>query len=214
MSITSANVTSYVRSLIGEATTKHWTDDEITLYIQFGMMTVMNKYWYLLAPILAEATATSLTANTEYVSADDDCAKVLRVEVASDRKLLRKIEADEVWKYSPYDDGAAATSYLNVWWLSYSEDVTEFPAALRPLIAMEAAMYGKLKDTGAVDGGMIRMHEKFEDAAMTFLSTDSMYEPTIFGDSEMEEQYTDANPCAWLWKSGKIYLYKFYDEEG
>ena len=206
--ITDANVISFIRSLIGEATVKHWTDDEITLYKQFGMMEVMNKYWYLLAPMLAEVTATSLVANTEYVSYDADMAKILRVEVAETGKSLRKIEPDELWKYSEYDDGAAATNYLNVWWLSYSESVTEFPPALRPLIAMEAAMYAKLKDTGAVDGAMLRMYEKFEAAALTFLSTDSMYEPTVFGDYELEEGYTYANPCAWLFRSGKIYLYK------
>lgn len=206
--ITDANVISFIRSLIGESTSKHWDDDEITLYKQFGMMEVMNKYWYLLAPMLAEVTATSLSANSAEVSYDDDMAKILRVEVAETGRALRKIEPDEFWKYSPYDDGAAATNYLNIWWLSYSETVTEFPPALRPLIAMEAAMYAKLKDTGAVDGAMQRMYEKFESAALTFLSTDSMYQPTMFGDSELEDGYTYTNPCAWCFRSGKIYLYK------
>ena len=161
--ISDDDVTAFTRSLIGEATAKHWTDVEIALYIEMAMMIVNTKYWYLLAPTEAQVSATSLSAATEYVSIPDDCAKVLRVEVAETRKLLRKIEADELWKYSIYDDGAAATSYLNIWFLQYYDATTDFPEALRPLIAVEAAIMAKTKDSGAVDAGILRRRRALPD---------------------------------------------------
>ena len=211
--ISDADITAFTRSLIGEATAKHWTDVEIALYVEMAMMAVNTRYWYLLAPTEVQVSATSLSAATEYVSLPSDCAKVLRVEVAETRKLLRKIEPDELWKYSVYDDGAAATSYLNIWFLEYYDATTDFPEALRPLIAIEAAIMAKTKDTGAVDAGILNLQRRFEETAIAFLSTDSMYEPTVFGDFAQEEAYTDSNPCAWAFKENKIYLYKSYSED-
>jgi len=305
--ISNADVTAFTRSLIGEATEKHWTDAEIALYIEMAMVQVNTKYWYLLAPTETQVEATSLVVSTAYVSlpgrevgattftgsgkndatfggtythtADltyvvkidsestpdtftwskdggtswyasgvscstsattldngvtvtfgattghtdteywssnciiSDCAKILRVEVAETRDLLRKIEPDELWKYSVYDDGAAATSYLNIWYLKYYSTTTDFPVALRPLIAVEAAIMAKTKDSGAIDAGILNLHRNFEDAARAFLATDSMYEPTIFGDYEQEDAYTRSNPCAWAFKENKIYLYKSYKED-
>ena len=211
--ISDDDVTAFTRSLIGEGTAKHWTDVEIALYIEMAMMKVNTLYWYLLAPTEVQVSATSLSAATEYVSIPSDCAKVLRVEVAETRKLLRKIEADELWKYSVYDDGAAATGYLNIWFLEYYDATTDFPEALRPLIAVEAAIMAKTKDTGAVDAGILNLRREFKETATTFLCTDSMYEPTVFGDYELEESYTRDNPCAWAFKENKIYLYKTYSED-
>jgi len=211
--ISDADITAFTRSLIGEATAKHWTDVEIALYVEMAMMIVNTKFWYLLAPTEAAVNPTSLVANTSYVSQPTNCAKVLRVEVAETRKLLRKIELDELWKYSAYDDGAAATSYLNVWYLEYYNATTDFPEALRPLIACEAAVMAKTKDTGAVDAGIMSLHRKFEEAALAFLATDSMYEPTVFGDFAQEEAYTDSNPCAWSFRDGYVFLWKSYSED-
>ena len=210
--ISDDDVTAFTRSLIGEGTAKHWTDVEIALYIEMAMMKVNTKYWHLLAPTETQVEAIDLAASTDNVSLPDDCAKVLRVEVAETRKLLRKIEVDEVWKYSPYDDGVAATGYLNIWFLEYYDATTDFPEALRPLIAIEAAIMAKTKDTGAVDAGILNLRREFGETAIAFLSTDSMYEPTVFGDSELEEGYTRDNPCAWAFKENKIYLYKTYEE--
>lgn len=206
------DVTNLVRYIIGEPSESYWDDDELELYIKFGMMAVVSKYWYLLAPTEAKVSATSLSANTSYVSQPTDCAKVLRIEVAEDRKLLRKIEPDELWKYSEYDDGDAATSYLNIWYLEYYDAVTDFPEALRPLIAMEAIEFAKTKDK-VLDVDIIQLYRKYEDIARTFLATDSMYEPTIFGDFEQERAYTKDNPTAWAFRDGSIYLYKSYDED-
>jgi len=211
--ISNADVTAFTRSLIGEATAKHWTDVEIALYIEMAMMKVNSKYWYLLAPTEIAVNPTSLVANTSYVSQPTNCAKVLRVEVAATRKLLGKIEVDELWKYSPYDDGAASASYLNVWYLEYYSAPEDFPEALRPLIAIEAALMAKTKDSGAVDAGILSLHRQFEETAIAFLSTDSMYEPTIFGDYEREDSYTRDNPCAWSFRDGYIFLWKSYYED-
>ena len=211
--ISDDDVSAFTRSLIGEATAKHWTDVEIALYVEMAMMQVNTKYWYLLAPTEAKVWKESLSASTPFVSLPDDCAKVLRVEVGETRKLLRKIEPDELWKYSEYDDGAAATHYLHVWYLEYYDATTDFPEALRPLIAVEAAIMAKTKDTGAVDAGIMSLHRKFEEAALVFLATDSMYQPTHFGDYEQEQAFTCSNPCAWAFKENKIYLYKSYSED-
>lgn len=206
-----SDITALTRSLIGEATADFWTDVEIALYIKVAMTNIQNKYWYLLAPTEAKVQATSLVASTEHVALPTDCAKVLKVEVASNRKRLRKIETDELFKYSIYDDGAAATNYLNIWYLEYYDATTDFPVALRPLIAAEAAVLAKVKDEN-VTPGLAAIYEKFEDAALAFLSTDSPYEPTVFGDYEMEDTYTSTDPVAWLFRDGKIYLYKAYSE--
>lgn len=207
--ITAGNVTDFVRSLVGEPVAKHWTAEEIALYIKFGLITVVSQFWYLLAPSEAKSEASSLVANTAYVEQPDYCAKVLRVEVAETRDLLRKIEADELWKYSVYDDGDASADYLNIWYLEYPELVTDLPEALRPLVAVEAALSGKIKDAG-VRADIIRQQERFANIANTFLATDSMYEPTHFGDYEQEQAYTYSNPVAWMFKNGRIYLYKAY----
>ena len=85
----------------------------------------------------------------------EDPAKILRVEVASDRKMLRNIEADEVWKYSVYDDGAAATNYLNIWYIEYYDTVTDSPEALRPLIALEAVMFAISESESACNSNKV-----------------------------------------------------------
>lgn len=209
--ISDSDITALTRSLIGEATADFWTDAEITLYIKVAMTNIQNKYWYLLAPTEAKVAPTSLVASIEKVALPTDCAKVLKVEVASNRKILRKIETDELFKYSIYDDGAAATNYLNIWYLEYYDSTTDFPVALRPLIAAEAAVLAKVKDEN-VTPGLAAIYAKFEDAALAFLSTDSPYEPTMFGDYEMEVAYTSTDPVAWCFRDGEIYLYKAYDE--
>ena len=204
------DITSLARSLIAEATAKFWTDDEVTLYIKVAMTNIQNRYWYLLAPTDAKVSAISLSAATANVSLPTDAAKILRVEVAETRKSLRKIEPDELWKYSLYDDGVAATSYLNVWYLEYYDATTDFPVALRPLIACEAALLAVTKDKNT--SHINALYSSFKESALIFLSTDSMYEPTVFGDYELEESYTRDNPCAWLFRDNEIYLYKAYDE--
>jgi len=209
--LTDANITSFVRGLLDEATTEVWTDDQITLYIQMAMVNVVAKYWYLLAPTEATASAVSLVANTESVTIPTGAAKILRVEVAETRKMLRKIEPDELWKYSVFDDGDAKENYLNVWYLPYYYTTTDFPEAIRPLLAIEAAIYAKTQDE-SVDNGILALQRDFEATATTFLATDSMYEPTVFGDYDLEDSYTYTDPVAWAFRAGKIYLYKLHDE--
>jgi len=207
-----SDVTSMVRSLIGESSAEYWTDAEVTLYIKVAMTNVQNKYWYLLAPTDTKVSNTDLSASTAYVSLPTDCAKVLRVEVASNRKLIRKIESDELYKYSEYDDGAAASGYLNIWYLEYYDATTDFPVALRPLIAVEAVRLAKTKDRG-IETDIESLQSRLESAALTFLASDTVYEPTIFGDYAQERSYTDDNPVAWTFRDGKIYFYKIYDED-
>ena len=162
----------------------------------------------MLAPTEVKKSAVSLTASQAYVDIPTDAAKIIRVEVASDGKLLGKIEPNELWKFQEYDDGAAASSYLNIWYLEYYDAVTDFPEALRPLIAIEAVSYAKTKDDD-IDPGFVRLQEKFEETARVFLATDSMYEPTVLTDEELRDTYTTTNPVAWCFRDGRIYLYKY-----
>jgi hypothetical protein len=163
-------------------------------------------------PTEVKVQATDLTTALNYIGLPTDCAKVIRVEVASNRKMLRKIEPDELWKYSEHTPTATQTSYFNVWYLEYYDATTDFPEALRPLIAVEAAVLAKTKDEN-VDAGLMALHKKFEDAAIAFLSTDSPYEPTVMGDYAMERGFTDDNPVAWCFRGGAIFLYEVYDED-
>ncbi len=94
----------------------------------------------------------------------------------------------------------------------YYDSVTDFPEALRPLIAIEAVIYAFSKDKG-IDPGILRLQQSFEENAINFLATDSPYEPTILGDFPLESGYTSDNPVAWLFKSNKIYLYKTFESD-
>lgn len=212
--ISDADVTSFVRSLLGEGTAKHWTDDEITLYIKFGMMAVESKYWYLLAPLDKKVVKRSLAENTQYVtipgnedSEDFSCAKIIKVEVASTGDMVRYIEPDDLSRFEEYDDGAAATDYLNIFYLQHKSATTDFPESLRPLIAIEAVMFGNTKD-GTVDGALLVLHREFEGIALNFLGVSQIQEPAIISDYEVEDGYTFSNPVAWSFREGKIYLYK------
>ena len=299
--ITTANTTTFVRSLLGEPTTEYFSDAEIALYIKIGIMMVMGKYWYLLGETDKTVTPTSLVANTPYIAMpgasvgtaqatavlDDatfggtytykgdltyrveidgttpdtfkwskdggttweaslvaittvaqaldngvtvtiaastghtltdlwdsdcdatDCSKIVKVEVASTGKQLRYINEDEIWKYDPYDDGGASSNYLNLWYLPVKTVVGDFPDAMRPLIAFEAASYGLLKDK-SLDAGFLRMKKQAEDAAIIAMSVAQMQEPFVMGDSgELITTYTSTNPVAWSFRDGKIYLYKY-----
>ena len=208
MAIISADdVTDFVRSLIGETTAKHWSDVEIALYIKMGMMAIEASYWYMLAPLDKKIGQASLVANTAYVDIPDDCAKVIRVEVASTGDQLRFLEPDDLVQFEEYDDGAAATNYLNIWYLEHKDEVTDFPEPLRPLIALEAVIFGKTKDE-SVDAGLLALHKRFEDIALNYMGTVQMQEPTLMGDLELEDKYTYDDPVGWMFREGAIYLYK------
>ena len=205
--ISDTEITSFVRSLLGEGTAKHWTDDEVTLYIKFGMMAVESKYWYLLAPLDKKIGQASLVANTAYVSIPDDCAKIIKLEVASTGDMVRYIEPDDLSRYEEYDDGAASANHFNIWYLEHKSATTDFPESLRPLIAIEAVMFGNTKD-GTVDGALLALHREFESIALNFLGVSQVQEPALMDDYELEDKYTYTDPVGWSFREGKIYLYK------
>ena len=205
--ISDTDVTAFVRSLLGEGTAKHWTDTEIALYIKFGMMAVESKYWYLLAPLDKKIGQASLVANTASISIPDDCAKIIKLEVASTGDMVRYIEPDDLSRYEEYDDGAASTNYFNIWYLEHKSATTDFPESLRPLIAIEAVMFGNTKD-GTVDGALVALHREFEGIALNFLGVSQIQEPALISDHELEDSYTYDNPVGWTFREGKIYLYK------
>jgi len=171
------------------------------------------------ATTLDNGVTVTFLATTGHTLADEwqsDCAttnmfKILRIEVAEDRKMVRQIEVDELFKYSASDDHSGSSDYFNIHYLSNKADIGDFPEALRPLIAIEAVIYALTKDRG-VSVDVLAMKKDFESNALVFLSTQQPYEPAILGDYEVEDSYTSTNPVAWCFRDGKIYLFKHYSE--
>lgn len=205
--ISDDDITAFTRSLLGEATEKHWTDTEVALYIKFGMMAVESKYWYLLAPLDKKIEQASLEASTATISIPTNCAKIIKLEVASTGDMVRYLEPDDLSRYEEYDDGAASTNYFNIWYLLHKSATTDFPESLRPLIAIEAVMFGNIKD-GTVDGALVALHREFESIALNFLGVPQIQEPALMDDYELEDKYTYTDPVGWSFREGAIYLYK------
>lgn len=209
--ISDANVTSFIRSLVGESTAKYWTDDEITLYKQFGMMAVQSKYWYLIYPEKVKKATATMIATEDYIALPDNCFKIGKIEVYNngngDGKHIRIIGTDEVHKYEGWDVGdpvaglfadsklylyptpnRTVTNFFRYWYLEYFDGVTDFPECLRPLIAIEAVLFAKTKDKN-VTVDVLAMQQRLEEIAYHALSMSQIQEPDIIGDYEVEDGY-------------------------
>jgi hypothetical protein len=209
--ITDDNVTAFIRSLVGESTAKHWTNDEITLYKKFGMMAVQAKYWYLLYPEKVMKATADMTSGTDYIALPDNCFKIGKLEVynngSGDGKHLRIIGTDEVHKYESWAAGdpiacvfadskvylyptpnRTVSSFFRYWYLEYFDEVTDFPECMRPLIAIEAVLFAKTKDK-SVTVDVLAMQQRLEEIVYHALAMSQIQEPDIIGDYEVDEGY-------------------------
>jgi len=203
-----ANVTSLTRSLIGEATAKFWTDDEITLYINAAMATIGAKFFYVLYPRYKTFADGAVTSGTATVDLPDNCQKIGKVEVKETKKQLRFIEEDEASEYTNWGDGEPVawsfkggaiwllptpditdTDYLQIWYMEYMDAVTDFPEELRPLIAVEAAILARTKDED-VTPDLLALQKRLSDSAWDSLSITQIQEPSVARGFTLASIYT------------------------
>lgn len=209
MSMTDDTVTSYIRSLVNEATAEFWTDADITLYKQIGMSVLQSLYY----PFMKDKNKTfelkGTTANSDTFDTvlSTDAFRITGIEIAETGARLRYITDNEYWKYADWDNGepntwmfkagvvkliptpsATVSELLRVWYLPIMDAVSEFPECLRPLIAIEAVISAKTRDEN-VTPDLLVLHKRYSDAAMVALTLEQMQEPIIMGDFELEEGY-------------------------
>jgi len=195
--ITSANVTSFVRSLIGEATAKWWTDAEITLYVQFAMSRVQGEFYPWMWDI--KKTYTTLTFVAGVASLPSDCFKVSHVNDSEGHKIRGTIGENEYFKYT--NDTSAPTTHI-VWYMKAADEVTDFPDSMRALVAVEAAMLARGKNK-EITADLFEMQKMFRQAATVDLSMTTVGQIQEMQDFSEERSFADG---AWMFDDGKIRL--------
>lgn len=202
------SITTFIRALLGEATEKHWLDTEITIYKNAAMVSIGAKYWYLLFPMYKTYSDINMVAAADTLAIPTDAQRntvvVTRKETG---KKLHYIEEDELYKYEFWQDGdpvvwlwkgdaiymrptptTSTSNYFRVWYMEHRNSISDFPESIRPLIAVEAAILARAKDDN-IDPGLMRLYRSFEDTAMIALHIAQIGEPTVIGDSELEDGY-------------------------
>ena len=206
--ISDADTTTFIRSLVGEATAKYWTDAEITLYKKMGMMVVMSRYWHLLAPIKQLVVSKGTVSGTATVDFPDDHFKPIKLEVAETKRTLAYVNPNELFKIGDWDatgtpilwtirDGkiylyptpdTTDTDYFNYWYLPYLGTIVDFPEPLRPIICIEAAILGRAKDK-SVTNDLIALRDLYEQDTLIAISVPQMQEAEMFRDYETAEMF-------------------------
>lgn len=203
MAITSVNATAFIRSLIGEASAKYWTDAELTLYLQFSMAKVLGEFYPFLWERYKNYSTINIVAGTSEYDPPTDSYKVSQIQVSETGKKVRYIAEDEWYKYAYVDAGftSSATAYFTVWYMKNLDAIDDFPDACRALIAVEAAIMARTKNED-VSQDLLVMQKQFRDAALTELTMTNMHDINEFADyseqDAMDESYV------WTWKGGKI----------
>ena len=207
--ISDANITSYVRSLLNEATAKFWTDAEITNFIKFGMVMAQSRFhtWlFKKTKKLHQLSTIASTADYDLSSTPGDIHKIQHISVASTGAHLRYINDDEYWKYAEVDNGDprawmwynnqvrliptpsdAASNYLNVWYSPQLSSTTDFPESVRPWIAVNAVISALTKDK-AVSPDLIALAKHCEENVLIDIIFDQMQEAEQFGDYAVEDR--------------------------
>lgn len=210
MSLSSANATAIVRSLIKEATAKFWTDAEITLYLSGSMQTIWSKY----SPWLYETYKSwhdfGITASTaDYTistAISADVYKIANILVKENGNKLLYIHHDEMYKYRDWTasypvgwtykgktqvsliptPGSTDSDYLQCFYMPTYTDITTFPDSLQMLVCVNAATLAKVKDED-VDEVLIELRNWHEQAAMMDLAMSSMGKVEVFPDFSEED---------------------------
>lgn len=209
--ISDTDVTTYIRSLLNEATAKFWTDAEITLYKKFGMVQAQSRfhtYLYKKTKKLYQLSTTASTADYDLSTTPGDIHMIQHISEASTGEHLAYIDDDSYWKYAEWESGdpkawmwynnqvrliptpdSSDTNYLNIWYSPQLDSVTEFPEIVRPWIAVQAVISALTKDK-AVTPGIMATAKFHEENVLIEVTFDQMQEPTVIGDHAIEDRYT------------------------
>lgn len=204
MSLTAANGTALVRSLIKETTAKFWTDAEITLYLSGGMQATWAKFSPWLFELKKDWEDLGIISGTQSYDYPTSCFKVSKILVKEDGDKLLYIHDDEIYKYADYTDGTPVgwchkaghiylfpkpnstdTDYLTVYFMPKYTDLTSFPDCLQMVCVVNAAILAKTKDED-VDQYLLDLRQYYETAATIELAMVNMGHVEVFPDF-MEE---------------------------
>lgn len=205
MSISNANAVSFVRSLIGESSAKFWTNDEITLYLQFAMAKVQGELFPLLWERNKDYAYIDTVAGTDDYDAPADSFKVSHIQITETGKKVRYISEDEWAKYKYNNAGITGTDndFFTVWFMKNLDEITDFPDSVRVYIAIEAAIMARAKNED-VTSDLINMHRDAKMAALTEVTMYNMHQIDAFSEFSEEEELD--MQYVWTWKGGKIHF--------
>jgi len=187
--ISAANITSFVRSLVGEATAKWWTDAEITLYTQFSMARIQGELYPWLWDKKKTFADFAITSGTAAYDEPSDCFKVSHIQVKSNgKKLQGPLGEDEYYKFADWEDGEPVawmykggqillvptpattdTDYLMIWYMTALDAVTDFPDSVRGLIGVEAAILARAKNKELTQD-LFELRKMYKEAAIMELT--------------------------------------------
>lgn len=205
--ITSGNATSFVRSLIGEATTKWWTDAEITLYLQFAMTRVQGEFY----PQLWERNKTfadlSLVAGTQSYDEPADCFKISHIQEAATGRKLHQIGEDEYFKYKSWAAGTPSgwmykdkhifilpapastdSDWGLIWYMPAADEITDFPDSFRALVAVEAAILARGKNK-EITADLFELQKMFRQSAIIDATMTTYGQVNVISDFSEESSF-------------------------
>lgn len=208
MAITLTNATALLRSLIGEATAKFWSDTEVTLYLQMAMAKACAQYNPWLFSRNKNVVDFGVIAGTSDYDMVTDGYKLSHIQVKSTGRKLRYINEDEYYKYAEWTTGAPAvwtwvggkvriiptpsatdTDYLLAWYIKNLDEITDFPDSLRALIVVEAAILARTKNED-VSSDILMLRKEYEQAVLVDLQMTNEADLTQFGDFSEEDSMT------------------------
>lgn len=205
-------VVALIRSFLGEASAKFWTDVDITSFKNAAMININSEYGYMLYPLMKKTATDDMTATTATIAYPTDCYRVGKVEVYENNtgtwQSLRYVQEDEIFRFSSMEPGdpiawthadgavtifptpnSTSTDYFRLWYSEYLNSVADFPEEARPLIAVEAAMLGRMKD-GGIPRDWYELRDRYAWSLVVALANVQFQEPDIVRDFEAEEGYT------------------------
>ena len=205
MAITIVNATAIIRSLIGEATAKFWSTDEITLYLQMAMAKVSAQYHPWLFSRYKNVADLGVVAGTQDYDIVPDGYKLSHIQVKTNGRKLRYINEDEYYKYAGWSPGmpvawtwvgskirllptptSTDANYLLAWYIKNLDDIADFPDSLRALICVEAAILARTKNED-VSQDILNLRKEYEQAVLVDLQNPNEGSIDQFADFSEED---------------------------
>lgn len=200
------DVTNFIRALVNESTASFWTAADVELYKKAAMSKVLSKYytwlynthktWEDFAIVAGDPDATSLPTN---------CYKPAYLCIKETGEKIYYVPTTELWRYRAYDANSpigwtwkggkinlipdpdvSDTDYLELHYMPILDAVDEFPDCMRPLIAVEAVIFAKVKDED-VTADLFQMQKDFHDSVLTDLTLHYVEQVDIFPDFALGE---------------------------